>query len=478
MLRAMSLPSYSAARALLAGIVGVIIAGAAVLRGAQAPPSAPDRAAMYTDAQATAGESLYRRSCAACHGATLTGGTAPPLAGTAFESSWSDPRVTLADVFFIARTTMPPRASNTLTAQEHAAVFAYILKMNGFPSGAAPLSATSDQLESAHVAIANPAARPAPPELIPGAAGAVPAASGPDQSTLSRASQSTDWLFHTHDYGGTRFSPLEEINAQSAARLAPACLFQVGERDNFQSGPLVYNGTMYLTTTGATIALDAANCRVKWRHTWQPRETVAFQRNRGVAIKDGRVIRGTPDGYLLALNSETGALLWARRVGKPADGEIFVMAPVVFEDLVLIGPALSERNVQGWVGAFRAADGTPVWRFNTIPKPGEAGFETWKNPRGIPMGGGAVWTSFALDTETGDLHVAVTNPAPDLPVHLRQGTNLYTNSMIVLDARTGKLRWYRQMVPNDSHDWDLTHATPMFTTTINGATRRLVVTTG
>ena len=75
------------------------------------------------------------------------------------------------------------------------------------------------------------------------------------------------------------------------------------------------------------------------------------------------------------------------------------------------------------------------------------------------MSGGAVWTSFALDTETGDLHVAVTNPAPDLPVHLRQGTNLYTNSMIVLDARTGKLRWYRQMVPNDSHDWDLTHAT-------------------
>ena len=112
------------------------------------------------------------------------------------------------------------------------------------------------------------------------------------------------------------------------------------------------------------------------------------------------MIRGTPDGYLLALNSETGAELWARRIGKPADGEIFVMAPVVFEDLVLIGPALSEPNVQGWVGAFRATDGTPVWRFNTIPKPGEAGFETWKNPKGIPMGGGAVWTSFALDTDS------------------------------------------------------------------------------
>ncbi|HMF94911.1 MAG TPA: PQQ-binding-like beta-propeller repeat protein [Vicinamibacterales bacterium] len=472
----MSFISLSAARSLLAGTVGVLVAGGAALRGAQAP--VPARAAMYTDAQAAAGESLYRRSCASCHGATLSGGTAPPLTGAAFESSWSDPRVTLADVFFIARTTMPPRASGTLTAPDHAAVFAYILKMNGFPAGATALTATSEQLEAAHLAIANRTAAPPPPEFIPGAAAAAAATSGPDQATLTRASQSTDWLLHTHDYGGTRFSPLREINVTTATRLTPACLFQVGERDNFQTGPIVYNGTMYITTTASTVALDASTCRVKWRHAWQPRETVAFQRNRGVAIKDGRVIRGTPDGYLLALNSETGAQLWARRIGRPAEGEIFVMAPILFEDLVLIGPALSERNVQGWVGAFRASDGTPVWRFNTIPQPGEPGFETWKNPKGIPMGGGAVWTSFALDTETGDLHLAVTNPAPDLPVHLRQGTNLYTNSMIVLDARTGKLRWYRQMVPNDSHDWDLTHATPMFSTTINGATRHLVVTTG
>jgi alcohol dehydrogenase (cytochrome c) len=478
MLRAMRFTSLSSPARHLLIIFSVVTIGAVVLRGAQGRAPAPARAAMYTEAQAITGESLYRQSCAGCHGATLTGGTAPPLAGPAFETSWSDPRVTVADVFFIARTTMPPRASNTLTAQDHAAVFAYILKMNGFQAGATALTASSEPLESAHLAIANRDARAAPPEFIPGASGAAPATTGPDQATLTRASDSTDWLFHTHDYSGTRFSPLQEINATSAARLAPACLFQVGERDNFQTGPIVYNGTMYVTTTASTVALDAATCRVKWRHTWQPRETVGFQRNRGVAIKDGRVIRGTPDGYLLALNSETGAELWARRIGRPADGEIFVMAPVVFEDLVLIGPALSERNVQGWVGAFRATDGTPVWRFNTIPKPGEAGFETWKNPKGIPMGGGAIWTSFALDTETGDLHVAVTNPAPDLPVHLRQGTNLYTNSVIVLDARTGKLRWYRQMVPNDSHDWDLTHATPMFNTTINGATHRLVVTAG
>jgi alcohol dehydrogenase (cytochrome c) len=154
------------------------------------------------------------------------------------------------------------------------------------------------------------------------------------------------------------------------------------------------------------------------------------------------------------------------------------MAPMIFEDLVLIGPAGSENNIQGWVGAFRLADGSPVWRFNTIPKQGEEGYETWQNPKGIPMGGGAVWTSFSLDPETGDLYVPVTNPAPDLPVHLRKGENLYTNSIVCLDVRTGKRRWHRSLVPNDSHDWDVSHTSPLIRTRVNGSDRRLVVTAG
>lgn len=458
-------------------ICTAVLAGAGQSSGTS---STGAHAALFSDAQATSGEALYRQSCAACHGATLTGGTAPPLTGPVFEASWANPRVTLADIFFIARTTMPPRASSSLSPQDHAAVFAYILKANGFPSGASTLTAASEQLELEHLQAegARAPARPAPPAFIPGAPGVAPAATGPDQATLNASIRSTDWLFHTHDYSGTRFSPLQEINTTDAARLAPACLFQVGERDNFQTGPIVYNGTMYVTTMISTIALDAATCRVKWRHRWQTRDDLGFQRNRGVALKGGRVVRGTPDGYLIALNAETGTPLWARQVAKPAEGETFSMAPLIFEDLVLIGPAGSENNLQGWVGAFRLSDGSPVWRFNTVPKPGEPGYETWQNPKGIPMGGGSVWTAFALDTENGDLHVAVTNPSPDLPVHLRQGTNLYTNSIVTLDVRTGKLRWHRQLVPGDSHDWDVTHATPMFTTTVDGTTRRLVVTAG
>jgi PQQ-dependent dehydrogenase (methanol/ethanol family) len=461
--------------------VGAWTAAGMIAGGAdQSVPQRSARPALFTDAQAASGEALYRQSCAGCHGATLTGGTAPALTGPAFEASWGNPRVTLGDIFFIARTTMPPRASSSLTPQDHAAVFAYLLKANGFPSGASPLTAASEQLEAAHLRPEGARApeRAAPPAFIAGAPGTGPATTGPDQATLNGSARSTDWLFHTHDYAGTRFSPLQEVNTMTAARLVPACMFQVGERDNFQTGPIVYNGTMYVTTMISTIALDAATCRVKWRHRWQTRDELGFQRNRGVGIKDGRVVRGTPDGYLFALNAETGTQLWARQVAKPAEGETFSMAPVIFEDLVLIGPAGSENNLQGWVGAFRLSDGSQVWRFNTVPKPGEPGYETWRNPKGIPMGGGAVWTSFALDTQNGDLHIAATNPSPDLPVHLRQGDNLYTNSIVALDVRTGKLRWHRQLVPNDSHDWDVTHATPIINATINGATRRLVVTAG
>jgi alcohol dehydrogenase (cytochrome c) len=484
----MEIRDRSVGRRLALGLVVVAGVAATALafagQPASPPPSASDRP--FTAAQAARGKAVFAQSCAACHGATLTGGSAPPLSGPRFEASWNHPQMTLDDLLFIQRTTMPPKASGALSAEDHAAVFAYILEMNGYQAGTTAAKPGAPQLkqpprwaERSRAAASSVAgAEAAAPEFIAGDASALPGSAGPDQAALTEAAGSTDWLHYTHDYAGTRYSPLTEIDTTNAARLVPACLFQVGETDNFQTGPLVHQGTMYVTTWRSTIALDAATCRPKWRHTWKPRGDTSWERNRGVALKDGRLLRGTPDGYLIALSAETGALLWARRVARVEAGETFTMAPLVFEDLVLIGPAGSENNVQGWVGAFRLDDGSPVWRFNTVPKPGEPGYETWENPKGIPMGGGGVWTSFSLDTETGDLHVAVTNPSPDLPVHLRKGANLYTNSIVCLDVRTGKRRWHRSLVPNDSHDWDLTHASPLISASVGGRTRRLVVTAG
>lgn len=467
----------------IVGVGAIVVLGAGVHIGiGQTPASSArgQRPALFTAAQAAAGEAVYARACATCHGASLTGGSAPPLAGPAFARSWSDPRVTLDDLFFIIRTTMPPNNMSALSPSDRVAVFAHLLARNGYPAGAVALAADAPQLSAERlqaVALA-PDVRTPPPAFVPGTA-ALPAADvGPSQAALNDAEGSGDWLVHNHDYSGTRHSPLTQITPANAARLAPACMFQMGEPDNFQTMPIVHQGVMYLTTATSTVAIDAASCALKWRHKWTLQDDPGWQRNRGVAIKDGRVVRATGDGYLLGLHAQTGAMLWARQVAKPAAGETFTMAPILFEDLVLIGPAGSENNIQGWVGAFRLSDGSPVWRFNTVPQPGEAGYETWKNPRGIPIGGGAVWTQFSLDPATGDLHVAVTNPAPDLPIHLRQGSNLYTNSVVTLDARTGRLRWHRQLIANDSHDYDVTHASPLFSTTIEGQMRRLVATAG
>src|SRR5262249_37051543 len=159
-------------------------------------------AGLFTDAQATSGATIYRQSCASCHGGELTGGSAPSLAGPRLAAAWSNPQATLDDLFFVLRTTMPPRPSSALWRSDHAAVFAYILKANGFAPGATTLTAESSELKSARFTASASAQPPArantaaglPPVFIPGAEGSGPAASGPDQATLSAAARSTDWL--------------------------------------------------------------------------------------------------------------------------------------------------------------------------------------------------------------------------------------------------------------------------------------------
>lgn len=462
---------------------------------AQATPGVAD--GLYTSEQALQGKKLYSTRCAVCHGAELQGQTAPPLAGPQFERSWIS-TTNLDDLFYLMRTTMPMGMAKSLSAEQHAAIFAYLLEQNGYPAGNKPVQSDTPQLKSTRVKstqtrVGNGPAPigifgdpknlpPEPPPLfIQGDAKSVPVGGGPTQEQLTAAAHSTsDWLYHTHDYSGSRYAPLNQIDSANAKRLQVVCAFQVGELVNFQTGPIVYQGIMYLTTPHATIALDASNCRPKWRHTWEPKSIEPWgpHANRGVAIKDGRIVRGTLDGYLLEFNAQNGELIWARKVADAQAGETFTMAPMIFEDMILIGPAGSENGISGWVGAFRISDGTEVWRFKTVPGIDEANSQTWKNPSGMKIGGGAVWTPLSLDPEKGELYVAVTNPAPDLPAGLRPGDNRYSDSVIALDVHTGQLRWYKQTVPNDSHDWDLTQVSPIFKTVVDGRERNLVATVG
>src|SRR5579863_2051336 len=227
------------------------------------------------------------------------------------------------------------------------------------------------------------------------------AAQGPTQSELTAAAaNSRDWLLPDHDYSGSRFVDLSGITPQNARSLRPVCMYQTGYTGGFQSAPIVYDGVMYFTAGPATLAIDAATCKLRWRHDLQigvPARDGADQRHRGVALKDGMVLRGAPDGRLVAIDAASGKLRWEVKVANAEIGETLQMSPMVFEDLVIIGPSGAERGVHGWVGAFRLKDGSPVWRFETIPKPGDPAASTWSEPENPIIGGGTTWANYSLD---------------------------------------------------------------------------------
>jgi len=432
--------------------------------------------AVFAAADASRGKTVYARECAACHGGRLNDGTAVSLVGRAFLQKWSHPLLTLDDLFHTIQTTMPKNRGNALATADYIAVLAYLMDQNGYPAGAQSRLASQQQRMSVRLASTGDAAAP---DFIPGSGSVKPATASPDQMELSTAATNAGaWLYHTQNYNGTRASAAEHITPANAGRLRVACAFQMGQASNFQTGPLVYDGVMYLTTLHVTAAIDAATCRLRWRHVWTPRANDVWRTNRGVGLKDGRVYRGTSDGYLLALDASDGRMLWARKVADAAAGETLTMPPLLFEDLIIIGPAGSENGIKGWVGAFRAEDGRPVWRFNIVPTKGEPGIETWNTDANIPLGGGALWTPMSLDAARGHLFVATSNPSPDFPSALRGDSNLYTNTLLVLDIGTGEVVWYDQIVPQDDHDWDLTQVSPLIRTSVNGRLRELVITAG
>jgi alcohol dehydrogenase (cytochrome c) len=306
------------------------------------------------------------------------------------------------------------------------------------------------------------------------------AAPGPSQQELDHAAQNgQDWLYADHDYFGQRYSALTEITSNNVERLTEVCKYTFPEKEPGQTAPIAYQGRLYATTAHHTVALDGANCKVIWQTTWTPKAHETFGTQRGAAIKDGKILRGTADGYLLALDAQTGKLLWSRQIADPAKGYFISMPPLIVGDLVIIGPAGAEWAAKGWVGAFKLSDGSPVWQFNIIPNADEPGAKTWgPDPAVLTTAGGNLWTPLSYDPAKKWVYVHGGNPAPDFYDKSRPGANLYTNSLIALDVETGKLAWFYQAVPHDTHDYDLTHSAPVFETTVAGVKNTLITLTG
>ena len=294
-----------------------------------------------------------------------------------------------------------------------------------------------------------------PPSVPAADAVAQPTTQVPTQTEMDNADLDPDqWLTDNKGYLGYRYSTLAQLNARSIRNVKRLCSFKLGEQGSFQGGPLVYNGLLYTTSAFGTFAIDAATCTKRWSYQHPHGEQMGQRNNKGAAIAGGRVIRGTPDGHLVALDAATGALLWDRTVMDASGGEYATAAPLIWNDMVFIGKAGGDLGIRGEMMAFRAYDGTKVWGWHTIPGLGETGSDTWKNPASLDHGGGGTWTAYSLDAASGLLLVPIGNPGPDFNNDARPGTNLFTNSLVALDAKTGELKWWHQLIGPEDRDWD------------------------
>ncbi len=289
------------------------------------------------------------------------------------------------------------------------------------------------------------------------------------QATGQDGPANTNWTSYNNNVNGQRFVDLKQITPDNAAKLGEVCRLKVDDTGAFHTSILQIDGVLYFTTATDTLAVDATNCKLRWRHHYVTEDEGGspLRVNRGVAYANGKLYRGTLDDRLLAIDATTGKTIWQYQVGDPHQGEFFSAAPQIYQGLVIVGAAGGDWGTRGRVMAFDANTGRQIWRFNTIPRGDEPGAESWKDAKSAQTGGGGSWTTYTLDMAAGEVFVPVGNPTPDLLPHLRPGENLYTNSLVVLDANTGKLKWYHQLLSNDGQDLDL-GAAPMLYYNGNG----------
>lgn len=276
------------------------------------------------------------------------------------------------------------------------------------------------------------------------------------------ASPGANWPSYNNSFDGQRYSALKQINLANAAQLGEVCRVQIDGPTSFHGGLVVRDGVIYTGTARETVALDATSCALKWKFVYQPEEARCGGSSRGVALMDGRVFRGTCDGRLVALDAATGKLLWKNVIASQQLGESTPGVPLAVNGVVYMGVGGSDLGIRGHVMAYDAATGRELWRFYTIPMGKDIGAETWKRPETAKTGGGGIWGAMTLDVSAGELFVPVGNPWPDIDSAYRPGENLFTNSVVVLDARSGALKWWHQVAPGDWMDLDLTAAPVLF----------------
>ena len=295
---------------------------------------------------------------------------------------------------------------------------------------------------------------------------------------LGASQEPGNWLTYSGGYAGWRYSGLDQINVGNASRLSLAWAFQTADLGQFETTPLVVDGVLYGTgQNDRAFALDARTGRAIWRYQRNLPEKLqpcCGAVNRGFAILENRLFMATLDAHVIALDAKTGNLVWDVAAADYKQAYTFTVAPLAVKNEVIVGVSGGEYGVRGFVDAYDAATGKRLWRFNTVPGPGEAGHETWDGDS-WKTGGAPAWITGSYDPELNLVFWPTGNPAPSNYGGERKGDNLYSNSMLALDADTGKLRWYFQFTPHDVHDYDATQIPVLIDSDWKGKPRKLLM---
>ena len=287
-----------------------------------------------------------------------------------------------------------------------------------------------------------------------------------------------DWDSYNGNPGGNRYTRLNGINKSNLSRLAPRWTFTLPNTAFLQGTPVVSEGVMYVTSANECYALDAGSGRQIW-HYERPRTrnligNAAGGINRGVAVAGDKIFMVTDHAHIIALSKSAGELVWETEMADYRVNYNATSAPLIAGDLVISGTSGGEEGARGFIAAYDQKTGKEAWRFWTVPGKGEPGSETWKG-NGIEHGGGVAWFTGTFDPQLNTLYWPTGNPGQDYNGDERGGDNLYTDSVVALDAATGKLKWHYQFTPHDLWDWDATETPVLVDTKWQGQDRKLLL---
>jgi alcohol dehydrogenase (cytochrome c) len=274
---------------------------------------------------------------------------------------------------------------------------------------------------------------------------------------LNAPKEPQNWLTYSGSNMSQRYSPLTQVTPENVKNLELQWVYQARSLEKFEATALVVDGILYtVQAPNDVIALDAVTGRVFWTYQFTPSPAArpcCGRVNRGLAILGDTLFMGTIDAHLIAIDAKNGKPLWNTTVAKAESGYAITHAPLIVKDKVIVGTAGGEFGIRGFIAAYDVRTGKELWRFYTIPGPGEPGHETWAGDS-WKTGGASVWMTGSYDPQSNLTYWGVGNPGPDYNGDLRKGDNLYSDSVVALDADTGKLKWYYQFSPHDEFDYD------------------------